>query len=231
MDIFRERLLLTWSDWPWTVIDLETDGVDPLTCAPVELAIVRFELGKVVHRWSTLINPGRPIPEEASTIHGITDDMVADAPDFEAAMAHAIGGYYLDGDTLPVAYHAPFDRAILHRLAGAKHGHRTLALDSDLPWVDPLVVVRHVDRFVPGKGRHKLEQACARRGIEVGGAHRALADAEACGLLLCKLYDEALGEMTVGELLRKQQIRAAEQEAAFEAWKAAQPPRAQEASP
>jgi DNA polymerase III epsilon subunit-like protein len=41
---------------------------------------VRFCNAEPVDTFCTLINPGRPIPPEASAVNGITDDMVADQP-------------------------------------------------------------------------------------------------------------------------------------------------------
>ncbi len=99
-----------------------------------------------------------------------------------------------------------------------------LELETAWPWLDPLVIVRHVDRFVRGTGRHKLTAVCERRGITLEGAHRATADAEAAGRLLYSPdIRAALGDQTIGEVLRRQTIRAAEQDADFEAWRARQP--------
>jgi DNA polymerase III epsilon subunit-like protein len=75
-----DQHILPWWRLPVAVLDFETCGVDASKCAPVELAVVRFEDGAIAGRWSTLINPEQPIPPEAMAIHGITDEMVADAP-------------------------------------------------------------------------------------------------------------------------------------------------------
>lgn len=212
--------LRPWYSWPVVVIDFETTGPDPSTCAPVEVGLVRFEQGQPVARWASLVNPGYPIPPEASAIHGITDADVQSAPAFADVWAVAVQRGLLTR-AVPCAYHAPYDRAILHRLC--IEDRRYHALCHDLPWLDPLVVVRHLDRFVRGAGRHKLAAVCARRGIPLAAAHRSLGDAEATGRLLYALQPE-LGDMTVCELLRRQELRAAEQDADFTAWKARQPP-------
>src|SRR3972149_4178140 len=68
--------LKPWSELNIACIDFETTGPDPKTCEPVELAVVRFEGGEVVSRYSTLIEPDAAIPPEATAIHGITDEMV-----------------------------------------------------------------------------------------------------------------------------------------------------------
>ena len=68
--------------------DLETTGIQPKTDAIVEIGAVRFEGSEPVGRFSTLINPGRPIPPEASAVNGITDEMVADQPMVENVLTY-----------------------------------------------------------------------------------------------------------------------------------------------
>ncbi len=68
---------------PLAFIDLETTGVNLGTDRIVEIAIVKIlpDGSKSIKR--KLINPGIPIPKQASDVHGITDDMVKDAPSFK----------------------------------------------------------------------------------------------------------------------------------------------------
>ena len=68
---------------PVAFIDLETTGVNLATDRIVEIAIVKVSTDntRVVKR--KLINPQMPIPKVASDVHGITDDMVKDAPAFK----------------------------------------------------------------------------------------------------------------------------------------------------
>lgn len=215
-----------WHELPVCVLDWETTGPDPSTCAPVELAAVRFEGGEPVDRYSALIDPGVPIPADATAIHGITDAMVARSGDARQAWS---GARSLLHGAIPCAYNAPFDRTILHRIMADALDDavpvRFLELQSAWPWLDPLVAVRDVDRFVRGTGRHKLTAACERRGIALEGAHRATADAEAAGrLLYCADIRKALGEHTISEVLRRQEALRFAQDADFEAWRAKQPP-------
>lgn len=69
---------------PIAIIDLETTGINVGTDKIIEIAIFKFLPGSDQPlKKRKLINPGRPIPEAASAVHGITDDMVKDAPTFE----------------------------------------------------------------------------------------------------------------------------------------------------
>ncbi len=69
---------------PICFFDLETTGVDISKDRIVEIAVLKvFPSGnQESHRW--LVNPEQPIPAQASAVHGITDDMVADAPTFNS---------------------------------------------------------------------------------------------------------------------------------------------------
>jgi DNA polymerase-3 subunit epsilon len=68
---------------PLAIIDLETTGINPGLDRVVEIAIVKIlpDGTKSVKR--KIINPEMPIPKAASDVHGITDDMVKDAPTFK----------------------------------------------------------------------------------------------------------------------------------------------------
>ena len=62
----------------FVIVDVETTGTDPKMADLVEIAAVRVKGSKIVDRWSTLVNPGRPII--GNQMHGITDADVKKAP-------------------------------------------------------------------------------------------------------------------------------------------------------
>ena len=62
----------------FVVVDVETTGTDPKMADLVEVAAVRVKGGKITDRWSTFVNPGRPIV--GNQMHGITDKDVKGAP-------------------------------------------------------------------------------------------------------------------------------------------------------
>jgi DNA polymerase-3 subunit epsilon len=68
---------------PLAFIDLETTGVNPGTDRIVEIAIVKILTDGSKSVKKKLLNPGMPIPKGASDVHGITDEMVKDAPVFK----------------------------------------------------------------------------------------------------------------------------------------------------
>ncbi len=74
---------------PLAFIDLETTGINLGTDRIVEIAIVKILTDGTRSIKRKLINPEMPIPKASSDVHGITDDMVKDAPAFKQ-VAHEL---------------------------------------------------------------------------------------------------------------------------------------------
>jgi len=80
-------------DRPLVVFDLEATGLNKRTDRIVAVALVRYEPLGTAEQVHYLLNPGIPIPEEATAIHGITDEDVRDAPTF-ADMAEILERHF-----------------------------------------------------------------------------------------------------------------------------------------
>src|ERR1700761_5288137 len=159
-----------WSDLPIALLDVETTGKDPSIDRVVEIGIVIARGGTIVERRNWLVNPERPIPQEASDVHKLTDADVKDCPRC-AETAHevleALAG------CVPAAYNAAFDRAFLrNELARAGHDGGPLppVLRRDVDWMDPLVWARELQQ---GEKSRALGEVAARLGISLENAHRA----------------------------------------------------------
>ncbi len=98
----------------YAVIDVETTGFSPISDRVVEAACVLVEEHTIVRTWSSLVNPGRPIPDYASRVHGITAADVASAPSFERVQRELRA--LCEGATV-VAHNASFDLSFLPLLA------------------------------------------------------------------------------------------------------------------
>lgn len=197
-----------WDSLPLAVIDFETSGVTPGRDKPVQVGVARFEGRKCVAQWESLLYPGMPIHEAATAVHGITDDMVNGAPTL-AEVAPQI--FRLAQDAIPCAYNSTFDRAFLH---AEITGTECAAFDSAFGWLCPLVVIREVDRYVGGKGRHKLEVVCKRWNVELTKAHSAAADAVATGELLYTLLSRGkVRSCSLGRMLSVTEQKRTAQEA------------------
>jgi DNA polymerase-3 subunit epsilon len=146
-------------------IDLETTGANPAQDRITEIGIVEVD-GDSVSRWSTLVNPERSIPEFIQRMTGISNDMVADAPRFDAVadeLAARLKG------RLFVAHNARFDYGFV------RHEFRRLGRGFQ---ADVLCTVRLSRALFPEHHRHNLDSLIERHRLAASDRHRALADAE-----------------------------------------------------
>lgn len=189
----------------YVVFDTETTGLEPSRGDEmVSVAGVRIVNGRVLRGeiFSSFINPGRRIPAGAAKIHGITDAMVAEAPDVSAVLPRF---HDFVGDGVLVAHNAPFDMAFL------KKRQTDAGLVFDQPVLDTVLLAAHVF----GRADSLTLDALAERFnvvIAPEDRHTALGDALATADVLLKLFDllEPLGVATLGDA-----IRAADRQAAI----------------
>ena len=159
---------LPLSSMPAVVIDTETTGLDVEKDRIVEIGAVRLETCAPGPQrvYSELIDPGVPIPEAATRIHGIVDADVAGALSFPERIAEF--GTWAESAVV-IGYSVGFDLAVLK----AEHGRH------GLPWQPPRALdVRHlVELVAPQLPEQSLETAASWLGVEVHDRHRALGDA------------------------------------------------------
>lgn len=172
----------------WAVLDTETTGLDPNTGARMlEIAIVRIEPGtlEVSDTFTTLVNPGVPIPPETTEIHRITQGEIDGAPSF-AEVAPAISAR-LQG-CLVVGHNVAFDL----KFVSAEYHHAGLTMPGltgggRLPFACTLEGARmHLP--IP---KHRLGMCCEHLGITLEGWHAALADTMATAELAKRLLERA----------------------------------------
>jgi len=155
-------------DRPLVFFDLETTGIDPARDKIVEIAAVRVDPDGSRHAVAHRVHPGRPIPKEATAIHGIGDADVRDAAPF-----HAIARELLDlfGDADLAGFNVRrFDVPLLER--EFKEASLDLAVRSRRI-IDVMTIFhRKEPRDLTAAVRFFLDR-------EHGGAHGASADIEA----------------------------------------------------
>ncbi|MEG8041728.1 3'-5' exonuclease [Sphingomonas sp. LR59] len=156
-------------------LDIESTSLDPLTCEPIELAIVPFEYrldGAIVaihpsfHQFN---QPAAPISEEITRITGITNDMVAG----QCIDPNAVANFITDAAII-VAHNASFDRPIAERISPAFITKPWACTMSDVNWKEE------------GFESRRLKDLLAAFGIFFD-AHRALDDCEAGIALLAQI--------------------------------------------
>lgn len=147
-------------------IDVETTGLSPRTSRVCEIALVCSRGGAVLEHFSSLVDPGLPIPPEASGIHGITDDMVRGSPSFPALAPRLLAA--LEGAVV-VAHNADFDLSFLE-MEFARSGLRL----PELAVIDTLGLARGFGTF----SNNRLGTIAKELDIPALNWHRALADVE-----------------------------------------------------
>ncbi len=171
----------------YAVFDCETTGIDPAEDEIVSLALICLDPdGVETSRFTTLVRPSRPIPAEATAVHGIDDEDVAGALPFAALTERLVR--LLDGAVF-VAHNASFDLGMLHH-AFAREGIV----------YQPGAVACTLEAFrllEPLAENHRLQSICDRRGVVLADAHDAMNDVCATAALLRVLLDEGVAPETV----------------------------------
>ena len=170
------------------VIDFETTGLSPaMGDRATEVAIVLLENGRVVDRFQSLMNAGVHIPAFITGLTGISNAMVAAAPDAADVM---LAANRFVGTAPMVAHNAAFDRkfweAELERAGAA-------AMQA---FACTLLVSR---RLYPQAPSHKLGVLVDYHRLpKTGRAHRAMADAEMAAALLGQIQHDLRDRHGVG---------------------------------
>lgn len=156
-------------------IDLETTGLDPQRDAVIEIGAVRFRGERVEDSFTTLVNPGRPLPPFITQLTGITDDMLGAAP----RLTEVLGDVHAFVGQDPVLGHnVGFDLAFLRRRG-------LLAYNETLDTFDLASVL------LPSAGRYRLSALAGALGVPLRAQHRALDDAQTTRAVYLRLLEKA----------------------------------------
>jgi len=158
------------------VLDTETTGLDYTKEKIIEFAAVRLENGKIKDSFQTLINPNQHIRKSSIAVHGITQDMVEDAPTEEEILPKILE---FIGDYPIVAHNAIFDYSFLNeakiRVMGEKFTN---------PHIDSQMMFKEI---APELESHGLEALTKRFNVDLTNHHRAMADTMGLALAYPKL--------------------------------------------
>lgn len=159
----------------YVAVDLETTGLKPERDAIIEIGAVKFRGGEVLETWSTLVNPGRPLPYRIQQLTGITTKELESAPSLFSITGPLVS---FVKDYPIVGHNVPFDLSFLqrHGLFLANPAMDTFELASIL---------------VPYASRYSLNTLAQHLGIHFPEHHRALADALGAKDLFLALVERA----------------------------------------
>lgn len=160
----------------FAIIDIETTGGNSATSRITEVAIFLFDGTKIVNEFSSLINPECPIPPYITTLTGISNQMVANAPRFHEVARQIVE--ITEGATF-VAHNVPFDYRFI------QSEFKRLGYDYIR---DTLCTVKLARKHIPGYPSYSLGNICANLGISINGRHRAAGDA----IATVKLFEKIL---------------------------------------
>lgn len=165
--------------------DTETTGVRADKDRIVEIAAYDPTQDR---SFATLVQPGAPIPQEASKIHGITDEMVQSAPLFSVAGAAFIE--FCGPNAVLIAHNGEaFDKPFLEQ----EFARHKLSMPS-WPLIDTLKWSR---KYRPDLPKHSLQHLREVYGISANQAHRALDDV----ITLYKVFSQMIDDLKVSTIL------------------------------
>lgn len=166
---------------PICIFDIESTGVSTSTDRIVQIAVIKLLPNGTKEEKEVLINPEIPIPQESTEVHGITDDMVKDAPTFKQLSKSIneffegcdIGGFNSDSFDINILM-AEMNRAEVEFSTKGRN------------FVDVLKLYR---QLFPSTLEAIYERLT---GESLEGAHDALADTRATLTVLEKILPEEL---------------------------------------
>lgn len=149
----------------YVVFDIETTGFSAVTDRIIEIGAVKVEDGKITDKFSTFVNPKRPIPFRITELTGITDEMVIGSPDIETILPRFIE---FIGDAVLVAHNASFDVGFIEQNC------KRQKIETDFTYVDTVALARVL---LPALNRFKLDTVAKALNISLENHHRAVDDA------------------------------------------------------
>ncbi len=158
------------------VLDTETTGLDFTREKMVEFAAVRLENGKIKDEFQTLINPHQHIRKSSIAIHGITQEMVEDAPSEEEVMPKILE---FIGDYPIVAHNAVFDYSFINEAA-----KRVAGYEIQNERIDTQQMFKEI---YPELDAHGLNALTQKFKVELKDHHRAMGDTMGLALAYPKL--------------------------------------------
>lgn len=180
----------------FVVVDVETTGLSTTEDRITEIAMMKVKNGILLDEFSTLINPLVTIPASITSLTGIDNLMVADAPTARE-VAPTIANFL--GDAIFVAHNAPFDWGFVSQTTMRERG-----IELSNP---QLCTVKLSRRILPHLNSKSLGPVTSALNIKIPERHRASGDAYATALVLVKFlsYLQRKHDINmIGELLRFQ---------------------------
>jgi DNA polymerase-3 subunit epsilon len=168
---------LTVKAQTYAIIDVETTGKGINGTRITEICAVRLCNGKIIDKFTSLVNPQEYIPAFITSLTGIDDALVADAPLFSEIADRVIE---ITQDAIFVAHNVNFDYNML-RGEFQRLGHNFIR--------KKLCTVRLSRKLIPGLFSYSLGNLCSSINIPLNNRHRAEGDTDATVILFKRILD------------------------------------------
>lgn len=151
----------------YCIVDLETTGGSATRSRITEIAVYKTDGNQILDSFSSLVNPKRPIPRHITSLTGITDEMVADAPEFREILSKVEA---ITQDCIFVAHNVNFDYGFMkaeYERCGQAFVRKKLC------------TLRLSRQLIKNQPSYSLGKLTANLGIPLRDRHRAEGDARA----------------------------------------------------
>ena len=188
-------------DLTFVAFDTETTGRHPIISRMVEISAIKFTgRGQILDKRTQLINPEQVIPADVTAIHGITQSMVAQMPNYKQVIPSFVewmSSFAGAGDDMPVmvAHNANFDVGFLQ----VALSRMQLSMPQNAV-LDTLTLSR---KLIQDSQNHKLQTLIEHLGYEAQTYHRAEADSLHVMKLFLHLLSKLGNKCTLGNLLEE----------------------------
>jgi DNA polymerase-3 subunit epsilon len=149
----------------YAIVDIETTGGSARLEKITEIAVYLHDGEKITGEFASLINPERNIPYFITSLTGISNEMVENAPKFYEIARQIVE--LTEGRTF-VAHNARFDYSFI------RQEFKSLGFNFKRQLLDTVSLSR---KLLPGHRSYSLGNLCKDLGIAIEGRHRAAGDA------------------------------------------------------
>ena len=184
----------------YTVLDIETTGLDTTFDNIIEVSAVRIRQGLAVDAFTALVKPEEPIDNFISELTGITNEMLETAPPISEVLPKFF--HFIADDTV-IGHNVNFDVNFLY----------DQAVDLELPpfkndFIDTMRLAR---RLFPELPNHKLGTLADFFRIEQNTVHRAAADCEVTNIVYQRICEHiSANSIDLAALFAKKKYKASD---------------------
>ena len=161
------------------IFDVETTGLSSTYDRMTEIGAVKMKDAEIIDEFSSFINPGMAIPYRITELTGITNEMVADAPDEAQAIKKFFD--FCSGSSVLVAHNAEFDIGMMKAACSRQN------IDFNFTYIDTIPMAQHLYKDIKN---YKLNTLADYLRLGKFNHHRASDDAAVLAMIFKKMIEE-----------------------------------------